>query len=101
MLVPLAFVAFWPRPVDEPIAGTLTDILQFLHSYGISGWFDYKFLEASANVTFFVPLGFVAALAFPENAGGTLAHLGGSFPAVWKWVSSCFFTIALQVLSTS
>ena len=67
MLVPLAFVAFWPSPIDQPVQGDLARILKFLHAHGIPRWFDYKFVEASANVALFVPVGFVATLAFPAK----------------------------------
>jgi glycopeptide antibiotics resistance protein len=67
MLIPLAFIAFWPSPVDQPVQGQLADILDFLHRHGIPGWFNYKFIEASANVALFVPLGSVSALAFPDK----------------------------------
>ncbi|WP_285249772.1 VanZ family protein [Pseudarthrobacter sp. fls2-241-R2A-168] len=64
MLIPLALVAFWPSPVDKPVSGQLTAVLNFLHGHGVPGWFDYKFVEAFANVVLFVPVGFVSSLAF-------------------------------------
>lgn len=67
MLIPLALIAFWPAPVDQPIQGLLVEVLEFLHRRGIPHWLDYKFVEASANVALFVPLGLVAVLAFPEK----------------------------------
>ena len=67
MAVPLALIAFWPSPVDKPVSGQLGAVLVFLHHNGIPGWFNYKFVEASANVVLFIPLGFVAALAFPSK----------------------------------
>lgn len=65
MLVPLGFVAFWPSPIDAPVAGPLAAALGFLHGQGIPTWFNYQFVEASANVILFVPIGLVSALAFP------------------------------------
>jgi glycopeptide antibiotics resistance protein len=67
MLVPLAFVAFWPTPIDQPVQGDLARILKFLHTYGIPLWINYKFVEAAANVVLFVPLGAVARLAFRDK----------------------------------
>lgn len=67
MLVPLAFVAFWPSPIDRPVQADLTRILKFLHAHGIPAWFNYKFVEASANVALFVPVGAVASMAFPAK----------------------------------
>ncbi|MEV7572205.1 VanZ family protein [Pseudarthrobacter sp. NPDC089323] len=67
MLIALAFIAFWPSPVDQPVQGHLAEILSFLHSHGIPRWFEYKSIEASANVALFVPLGFAGSLAFLEK----------------------------------
>ena len=67
MMVPLAFVAFWPSPIDYHVQADLAKILKFLHSHGIPTWFNYKFVEAAANVVLFVPLGAVARLAFPSK----------------------------------
>ncbi|MCO4264395.1 VanZ family protein [Pseudarthrobacter sp. MDT3-26] len=67
MLAPLAMVAFWPSPVDQPLQGNLANVLRFLHAHGIPAWFNYQFVEASANVALFIPLGAVAALAYPKK----------------------------------
>jgi glycopeptide antibiotics resistance protein len=67
MLIPLALIAFWPSPVDAPVQGQLASILKFLHAHGMPPWFNYKFVEATANVVMFIPLGIVAALAFAEK----------------------------------
>jgi glycopeptide antibiotics resistance protein len=76
MLVPLAFIAYWPTPVDEPVQGQLSGILQFFHRSGIPAWFNYQFVEAAANITLFIPLGFVSALAFPEKRWWQVAVFG-------------------------
>ncbi|BCW55725.1 hypothetical protein StoSoilB19_30990 [Arthrobacter sp. StoSoilB19] len=76
MLIPLALVAFWPSPVDKPVSGQLTAILHFLHGHGVPGWFNYKFVEASANVALFVPVGFVSRLASPEKRWWQIGAFG-------------------------
>ena len=76
MLIPLVFIAFWPVPVDQPVQGQLADLLRFLHRHGIPRWFNYQFVEASANVTLFVPLGFVSLLAFPEKPWWRIGAFG-------------------------
>ncbi|ELT45972.1 hypothetical protein G205_01958 [Arthrobacter nitrophenolicus] len=76
MLIPLAFIAFWPSPVDQPVQGLLADILSFLHRQGIPRWFNYRFVEASANVGLFVPFGVVSALAFPRKRWWQLGAFG-------------------------
>jgi len=76
MLVPLAFVAFWPSPIDQPVQGDLARLLRFLHARGIPRWFDYKLVEAAANVLLFVPVGFVATLAFTRKSWWQVGAFG-------------------------
>jgi glycopeptide antibiotics resistance protein len=76
MLIPLALIAFWPTPVDEPVQGQLSSILQFLHRRGIPAWFNYRFVEASANIALFIPVGFVSLLAFPEKPWWRIGAFG-------------------------
>lgn len=76
MLVPLMFVAYWPSPVDQPIQRQLADILNFVHDQGIPPWFNYKFIEASANVALFIPPGLVSTLAFPGKRWWQVGALG-------------------------
>ena len=76
MLIPLAFVAFWPTPIDQPVQGDLARILKCLHTHGIPTWFNYKFVEASANVVLFVPLGAVARVAFPDKRWWQIGAFG-------------------------
>lgn len=64
----LAFVAYWPSPVDQPLHGTLTAAFDFLHRHGVPAWINYKVLEASANAALFIPVGFVSHLAFSKRS---------------------------------
>lgn len=76
MLVPLGLIAFWPSPIDAPAQGQLAAVLNFLHAHGIPSWFNYQFVEASANVVLFVPLGAAASLAFTENRWWQIGGFG-------------------------
>jgi glycopeptide antibiotics resistance protein len=76
MMVPLALVAFWPSPVDKPVQSELAGFLFLLHALGIPSWVNYSFIEASANVVLFVPLGAVASLAFPVKRLWQLGAFG-------------------------
>ncbi|MDQ0922300.1 glycopeptide antibiotics resistance protein [Pseudarthrobacter sp. W1I19] len=76
MLIPLALLAFWPAPVDQPVQGLLIDVLELLHKHGIPHWIDYGFVEASANVALFVPLGLSATLALPEKRWWQIGAFG-------------------------
>ena len=76
LAIPLAFIAFWPSPVDKTISGELAAVLTFLHRHGIPRWFNYNFVEASANVVLFMPVGFVAALAFASKRWWQIGGFG-------------------------
>ncbi|WLQ07135.1 VanZ family protein [Arthrobacter oryzae] len=76
MLVPLALAAFWPSPVDKPVQGELAGFLFLIHALGIPSWVNYSFIEATANVVLFVPLGAVASLAFPRERSWQLGAFG-------------------------
>lgn len=76
MMVPLALIAFWPSPVDQPVSGTLSAVLDYLHHHGVPQWINYRFVEASANVVLFLPLGIVGTLAFPGKAWWQIGSLG-------------------------
>jgi glycopeptide antibiotics resistance protein len=67
LLVLLGLVGFWPSPVDQPVQGEIAGILFLLHAHGIPRWINYWFVEASANVALFVPVGIVASFAFPKK----------------------------------
>ncbi|KRE92044.1 VanZ family protein [Arthrobacter sp. Soil764] len=76
MLIPLAFIAFWPSPIDQPVQGQLASVLDILHRLGVPGWLNYTLVEAAANVLLFVPLGIVSSLAFPRKYWWQIAALG-------------------------
>ncbi|PTT65287.1 VanZ family protein [Arthrobacter sp. HMWF013] len=76
MLVPLALVAYWPSPVDQPVQGQLATLLKFVHTRGVPGWVNYEFVEASANVTLFIPLGAVTSLAFADKRWWQIGAFG-------------------------
>ncbi|MET3370108.1 UNVERIFIED_CONTAM: VanZ family protein [Jeotgalibacillus campisalis] len=75
-LAGLALIGFWPTPVDRPVHGTITTVLKYLHTHGVPGWFDYHFVEASANIVMFVPLGILAAMAMPTKTWWHLTGIG-------------------------
>lgn len=67
VLVPLAVIAFWPSPIDYSLRGHIAHLVDFLHRYGALYWLDYRMIEKVANVVMFIPLGFIARLAFPAG----------------------------------
>lgn len=60
-LVALGAIAAWPTPVDRPVDGLLSRIIDRLHAAGFS-WIDYRLIEAGANVALFVPFGILLAV---------------------------------------
>lgn len=57
----LAFIVFWPRPVDRNLSGELARLLDLLHSAGVPAWINYELVEFSANVVLFLPAGLLLA----------------------------------------
>lgn len=67
VLAAMLVIAFWPTPVDARFDGLLFRWLGDLHSAGAPLWFDYTFVEVTANVVLFVPLGaLIAAVMWPS-----------------------------------
>jgi len=58
----VSLIAFWPTPVDRPVSGALRRVLNRLHDLGVPPWFDYSFVEFSANVMLFMPIGFLVSM---------------------------------------
>ncbi|MET3951480.1 VanZ family protein [Arthrobacter sp. UYEF36] len=75
-LAALALVGFWPSPVDQPVQGEIAGFLFLIHRFGVPAWIGYGFVEASANVALFVPLGVLAALSFPRKEWWQIGALG-------------------------
>jgi VanZ family protein len=61
----LAFVAFWPSPIDRPVEGLLDRAIAELHERGVPAFVDYGFIESFANVLLFVPVGLLFGLMVP------------------------------------
>lgn len=66
-------IVFWPTPVDRPAAGTLQETLSWLHRHGMPGFVNYNFVEFSANVAMFVPMGLIASAVFRKAWLGIVA----------------------------
>lgn len=75
-LAGLAVVAFWPTPVDRPVAGSLQMVLFALHTAGLPELINYNFVEFSSNILMFAPIGVLAALAFPTIHRGRIVLAG-------------------------
>ncbi|WP_194943659.1 VanZ family protein [Glutamicibacter halophytocola] len=56
-LLAMIGIAFWPVPVDSSAGPALAWTLNWLHARGVPAFVDYGFVEFSANILFFIPLG--------------------------------------------
>lgn len=72
----LAFVVFWPSPIDAPVAGLLDRVIEELHERGVPGFIDYGFIEFTANIALFIPVGIFFALALPMRWWAVMFLLG-------------------------
>lgn len=62
--VALVAIAFWPVRVDQNAGDLLYDLFTWLYLHDAPRWLDYHFLEFSANVVLFIPVGlFIVILA--------------------------------------
>lgn len=72
----LAFVVFWPSPIDRPVAGMLDRVIQELHERGVPAFVDYSFIEFTANVSLFIPVGLFFGLILPMRSWPVAYLLG-------------------------
>ncbi|WP_225498583.1 VanZ family protein [Arthrobacter sp. M4] len=102
----LGIIGFWPTPVDKPAQGMLMRTLSFLHRHGIPDWVDYGFTEATGNVLLFVPVGFLATLAYRSRSWWENAALGLMASACieigqWLFLPQRYPSIEDLILNTS
>ncbi|WP_181036015.1 VanZ family protein [Arthrobacter sp. N199823] len=61
-LLAVVLIVFWPTPVDRPAAGTLHEVLSWLHRHGMPKFINYNVVEFSANILLFIPFGIILTL---------------------------------------
>lgn len=61
----IAFVVFWPSPIDASMEREITRLIEELHERGVPSFVDYNVIEFSANIAMFVPVGLLLGLAIP------------------------------------
>jgi glycopeptide antibiotics resistance protein len=69
-------VTLWPTTVDNGLDPYIEKILDRLHNHGVPGFVNYNFVEFSANILFFVPVGFLGGLALSRRFWWLSAVLG-------------------------
>jgi glycopeptide antibiotics resistance protein len=76
------FVTLWPTPVDQPVSHELRVVINEAHKAGSPPKIGYGFIEATANVMLFVPLGILVVLLLARS----------------KWWYSLIFGCVLSLL---
>ena len=67
-LLAVVLIVFWPTPVDRPAAGTLHEVLSWLHRHGLPQWFiSYRKIEFAPNILLFIPLGIILTLRLHQR----------------------------------
>jgi glycopeptide antibiotics resistance protein len=66
-LVAVVLIVLTPSPVDTRANVFLVRALAALHRRGIPTWFDYPFVEFTANIVMFVPLGLFFFILAPRG----------------------------------
>lgn len=64
-VVVVLLVTLWPTTVDQGLDPYIERLLAKLWSKGVPTFVDYGFIEFSANIAFFVPVGFLLGLLLP------------------------------------
>lgn len=59
----VAAIGFFPTPVDREATPLIRTVLAALHKRGVPDWFNYHFIEFTANIALFVPFGVLAVFA--------------------------------------
>ena len=95
----LAFVVFWPSPVDKPIAAQLDRVIQELHERGVPGFVDYGFIEFTANIALFIPVGFILGLAIPVRWWMLALILGPTLSAAIEMIQHALLDARYSAIS--
>ncbi|HEV7623492.1 MAG TPA: VanZ family protein [Amnibacterium sp.] len=85
-------VTLWPTTVDKPIYPYLLKFIAALHQHGVPGFVDYAFIEFSANVLFFVPVGFLGGLLMPYRRQWLAVVLGAGLSGAIELSQKLFLT---------
>lgn len=89
-VVVVLVVTLYPTTVDRGLDPYLDRVLQELHERGVPGFVDYGFIEFSANVVFFVPVGFLGGLLFSYRFWWLAIVGGGLLSAAVEGVQGAF-----------
>jgi glycopeptide antibiotics resistance protein len=91
-VVVVLVVTLWPTTVDQGLDPYIQRLLEKLWSKGVPRFVDYDFIEFSANIVFFVPVGFLLGLLLPFRFWWTAIVLGGLLSASVETVQGLFLS---------
>ena len=89
-VVVVLFVTLWPTTIDRGIDPYLERVLQELHERGVPWFVDYRFIEFSANIVFFVPVGFLLGILLPYRYWYLAVVLGAALSAAVETAQGLF-----------
>jgi glycopeptide antibiotics resistance protein len=69
-------VTLYPSTVDKGLHPYLEKVLERLHTHGVPAFVNYNFVEFTANILFFLPVGFLGGLLFTRRLWWISAVLG-------------------------
>lgn len=96
----LMAILFWPSPVDRPIDGALSHLLQWLHSRGVPRWLiSYRSIEFTANIALFVPFGVIVALRLPRHRWMLTVVIAAAVSIAVELAQGVFLTARVPALS--
>lgn len=79
-----------PKTVDNGLGVYIDKALNQLHVHGVPAFVDYNFLEFTANIAFFVPVGFLLGLLVPFRAWWLPPFLGAGLSAAVEMCQKLF-----------
>lgn len=121
-LIVVAFVVFWPTPIDRGFDLQLLRFAGWIRSHGMV-WLSYDHVEFVANILMFVPLGVgltlllpramhwlvpllglfssvvievVQAIALPDRFGGPMDVLSNTIGAALGWAATLIVRFAVS-----
>lgn len=80
-IVVVLVVTLWPTTVDQGLSHYIDRLLAKLWSKGVPTFVDYGFIEFSANIVFFVPVGFLLGVLVPHRLWWVAPIAGGLLSA--------------------
>lgn len=83
-------VTLYPTAVDKGLDPYLEKVLNQLHAHGVPYFVNYNFVEFTANIAFFVPVGFLVSLLLSFRVSWAAAVLGGLLSSAIELAQGAF-----------